>query len=329
MNYAFPISRTELLLSSGFSLLWQCLELSQDSKLAKDNHKSLKAIVNLLRRDSQSMASDFQRMAHALFATSTPSATSPQFPGHEILNFVLDRSSMPAPQSRPQSARRQLQAIASRFSFVKPHQPRPEDARRRASVPRVDPSYVSSRQRTSSQFSLSSTDSLPLFSINSPPTAQTFMDLPSSTVNLDYLALGEDQSPTVPNLPREEDVGSPGPSRVKDLEDMDSLNPDMCGGLYNGVLQNQISQSRLDLDVTALTNPQGWLDQEWPVSALDTPAKAPVPGSLLSTSEGSIKSVGEDFNGCYSHKGSTSSAHTDHFDVGGETFGGTTLQNLD
>lgn len=155
------------------------------------------------------------------------------------------------------------------------------------------------------------------------------MDLPSSTVNLDFLPLGNDQIPVTPILPWEEDVRSPGTGWSENVENMDSFIPDVCDGWYKAVLQNQISQSRLDLDVSALTNPQNWLEKEWPVRALDMPARAHVPASRLSTSEGSIKSIGEDFTVSYGRNGSTSSAHTDHADIVSRTFGGTTVPNPD
>jgi hypothetical protein len=330
MNYAFPMNRTELLLSSGFSLLWQCLDLSHDSKLAKDNQKSLKAITNLLSRHSPNIDAEFRRVTDALVATDMPSASWSQSPRQTIPNCVSDRSSMPAPVLKPRSTRRQLQAIASRFSsLTKPHQPRAEDARRRATVPAVDSSYLSTHHRTSSQLSISSTTSLPVFSISSPPTTRTFTDISSSTVNLDYLPLGEEPLAVHTNPPRKEAFASPGIDWAKSLEDTDSPNPDMCDGLYNGLFQDQISQSRLDLDVNTLTNPLDWLDQEWRVSGTDTAVKGPTRSSVLSASEGSITSIGEEFSGCGSHKGSTSSGQTDYLDVKTKTFGVITVPNPD
>ncbi len=330
MNYTFPLNKTELLVSSGFSLLWQCFELSQESKLARDNQNSLKALTNLLMHDSLSIATEFQEIARALVATEISSPSSTQSPHAMMPNFVSDRSAMPAPESKPRSARRQLQAIASRFSsLTKPHQPRAEDAPRRATVPGVDPSYRNPHHRTSSQLSLSSTRSLPVFSINSPPTTRTFKDLPPSTVNLDYLPLGHNPLPAYPNPPGKEALASPDLDWSQNLEDMDNSTPNMFDGLYNGVFQDQISQSRLELAVTALPNPQDWLDQKWPVSAIDLSAKGPAPKSVLSTSEESITSGGEEFSGCGSHSGSTSSGQVDNLNLGSKTLRGITMPTFD
>jgi hypothetical protein len=330
MNYTFPINKTELLLSSGFSLLWQCFELSQDSKLAKDNHKTLRALITLLMGDTLSIATDFQRVAHALVATNTSSESPSQSPTQVMPTFVSDRNAMPAPDSKPKSARRQLQAIASRFSsLTKPHQPRSEDAPRRATVPTVDPSYLSPNHRSSSQLSLTSTRSLPVFSINSPLTTRTLMDLTPPIVNLDYLPLGEEPLSAYSNPPRKEVVARPGFDWAQSLDNMDSSNSNMYDGLFNGLFQDQISQSRLQLDVTTLNNPQDWLDQEWPVSAIDMSGKGPAPQSVLSASEGSITSGSETFSGCGSHQGSTSSGQVDPLDTGSKSFKGIAMPTFD
>jgi hypothetical protein len=326
MNYTFPINKTEVLLSSGFSLLWQCFELSPESKLAKDNQKSLKALTNLLMGESLSIAAEFERVARALVPIEPLSPSLSQSPLPMVPNFVTDLSSMPAPVSKPKLARRQLQAIASRFSsLTKPHHSRAENAPRRATVQICGPPYPSPHPRTSSQLSLSSTRSLPVFSINSSPTPRMFMDFSASTMNLDYLPLGGDPSPTYPNPPRIEVVTSPDIDWAQNLEGMDISDTKIYDGLYNGFCQDQITQSRLDLDLSSLSNPQDWLDQEWPVRAVDPSAKGPTPQSVLSASGDSITSAGEEFSGCGSNNGSTSSAQADRSDIGSKIFRGITM----
>lgn len=328
MNYAFLVNKTDLLLSSGFALLWQCFELSQDSKLARDNQKSLKALTNLLMQDSLNIALEFQRICRALVITESLSPPSTQSTSITMPNFLSDRSSMPAPNSKPKSARRQLQAIASRFSsLTKPHQARAGDPTRRVTVPRVDPPYLS--RRSSSQLSLSSTRSLPIFSITSPPTTRTFMDLPASTVNLDYLPLGDDLSPAYPSPSRKEAVASPGTDWSRNLGGLDDSKVNPYDGLYNGVFQDQIAQARLDLDVSTLNNPQDWLDQEWPVSAIDLSTKGLAPQSILSASEESITSGGDEFSGCGSYNDSTSCGQVDHLNIGSKTFKCITMPSFD
>ena len=151
------------------------------------------------------------------------------------------------------------------------------------------------------------------------------MDLPSSTVNLDYLPLGEEPMAVHQSSPLKDAFASPDVDWAKNLEDMDSPNANIYDGLYNGTFQDQISQSRLDLDVSALTNPRDWLDQEWQVRAPEVCAKAPVSSCIKSASEGSITSGGEVFSGCDSHKSSTSSGQTELFDLNSKNSGVVTV----
>ena len=161
--------------------------------MAKDTQKSLSTITRPLLRDLPDIAIEFRRIAHALIAAKIGSPYFTQSPPQMIPHFVCDHNLMLTPESKPKSARRQLQAIASRFSSLT--KSRAEEAPRRATVPTVGPSFLRANHRASSQLSLSSTRSLPVFSITSPPTTRSFMDLPPSTVNLDYLPLGEITSP--------------------------------------------------------------------------------------------------------------------------------------
>lgn len=265
MNYTFPVNKTELLLNSGFSLLWQCLELSQDSRLARDSQKSLDIITTLLLRDSPDIAIEFRRITYALVAPKIGSPSFTQSPPQIIPHFVCDHNLMLTPEPKPKSAHRQLQVIASRFSsLTKSHQPRAEEASRRATVPTGGRSFLRPHHRASSQLSLSSTRSLPVFSITSPPTTRTFLDLPPSTVNLDYLPLGDITSPAASYAFQKQVVASSNREWPGNFEGMDSSNSHVYDGMLNGVLQDQISRSRLDLDVSTLTNPHNWLDQSGP-----------------------------------------------------------------
>jgi hypothetical protein len=323
MNYAFPINKTELLLSSGFSLLWQSFELSPDSKLAKDNKKSLIALIQLLIHDSPSTAAEFQRVARAFvtFGSVSPAAClSPPLISPNTV-FDRDRRSMPAPDSKPKSARRHLQAIASRFSsLTKPYQPPSEEVPRRATVPTVGPPYLSQHNRKSSQISLTSARSLPVFSVSSPPPKHPFLDLPPSTVNLDYLPLGEDQSSAYFTQPQKEKVVNPNTDWSQDISVADPSS--VYDGLCNDLFEDEISHYQVGTDVPTLANSQEWLDQEWPMSALDLSSKGPVPQSVLSASEDSITSGGDTFSGCGSNNGSTSSGQIDYSDTGNKTFRG-------
>lgn len=317
MNYSFPIDKTDLLLSCGFSLLWQCLELSPDSKLVIDNQKSLRALANLLTRDSLSVAIEFLRVAHSLVTLDVSSPVGSQSPPRTTLGFASDRISMPAPGLKRKSARRQLQAIASRFSsLTKPHQTRVEDVARKATIPEIGLPCLSSHGRSSSRLNLFSTQSLPVFPVNSPATTRAFIGLSPSAVNLDYLPLGKDRSSAFPTPPWKEVAVSPNVDSTKNMEGTDNSSANTYGGLPNDVYQEQISQRGLELEVNTFADPQERLDEEWCMSAIDSSAKAPAPQSLLSGSEDSITSGGEEFSGYGSNNSSATSSQFNRFNSG-------------
>ena len=146
-------------------------------------------------------------------------------------------------------------------------------------------------------------------------------------VNLDYLSLDESSQPADLN-PRKESLG-PGVDWSQYFEGMDIPSPIMYDGPYNSLLQDQISQSRLDLDVASLSNPPDWLDHEWLVGAIDLPTKAPAAQSVLSASEESITSGGDEFSGCGSINGSSFSGQAEHYDIGSVSFRGIVMPTSD
>ncbi|ERF76908.1 hypothetical protein EPUS_02619 [Endocarpon pusillum Z07020] len=86
------------------------------------------------------------------------------------------------------------------------------------------------------------------------------------------------------------------------------------------IVERRLARSDLPIPsgvvVSTLTNPHDWLDQEWPVGAIDLPTKGLASQSVLSTSQESMTSGGEDFSGCGSNDGSSSPEQTDVLDVG-------------
>lgn len=229
---------------------------------------------------------------------------------------------MSAPDLRPKSAHRQLQSIASRFSsLTKPHHARTEDVARRPTAPTVGAPYPQSRHRASSRVSLSSTHSLPVFSITSPPTTQAFVDQAASAVNLDYLPLGQDSLSVQPPPTLAGVAASPHTAGPQCAEGMENSCSTKYVDLYRG-LQDQILQSGLELDVKALRGHHDWAGSNWPMDAVDLYARSCGPLGILDISKGSPSSGGDEFSGAGSNNGSISSGLVDHTDTGGNTFKG-------
>jgi hypothetical protein len=206
MNYTFPFNRKELLISAGFSILWQSIDLEQDSKLVKDNQKSLSLMIGLLARVNQPTAADFQGIATSFVRLDSRRLVSPNHIPIDTSAAKLLKS-MPAPQVQAstkslKSTRKQLQAIASRFSTFSNKPSRPEEPRR-ATVPQTNAQQhlqsLSPQQRAGSTVSLSSTRSAPVYPMSTPsPTAFNANAQKGSnpnrtpSINLDYFPFADD-----------------------------------------------------------------------------------------------------------------------------------------
>lgn len=303
MNYTFPVNKSELLLSCGFSLLWQCLDLEDDSKLFKDNQKSLNGLLTILLRDSPMAGHEFQRVASTYIKIS--GLERPMVPSSSHMNVSqaarhLNSNAMPAPDPKQKSTRKSIQAIASRFSPSSSKQ-KSEASSRSQSIPVNGPLSISPHPRKLSSNSLSSTRSAPLMPMTSPqprqiqPRPSNFE--PKPTINLDYFNLGD------PNN------SSGCTSRARTPA---KGQPHLTDTVWEQLLTN--------IDLTDST-PQDEVDaafhdwtpapdaDAWSIGELTT--KSAVPQSVMSFSEESLTS-GEDivFSRCASNNGSLGSAST-------------------
>ncbi|KAK4556900.1 DNA-binding transcription factor cat8 [Recurvomyces mirabilis] len=134
MCFAFCLNKDELLVLSGFGLLFQGLDLDPASKILKDNHKTVLRIISVLDKSKAPCAMDFGRVARsflpaapAVVATkptiqpastkrvlSTPKESVPTLSRHNSDSAAVTINPIP---SLPASTRRQLKAIASRFTM--------------------------------------------------------------------------------------------------------------------------------------------------------------------------------------------------------------------
>ncbi|MCJ1391399.1 hypothetical protein MMC18_004263 [Xylographa bjoerkii] len=121
MNFSFCLNKNELLLLAGFGLLFQNLDLNQEGMLIRDNQRLVCSVIQILERDLAPSAAPFKKVACSIitvgrFATSTSTSKTDTIKFEDTSQRVSD-TAMLAPQSNVKSARKQLQAIASRFSF--------------------------------------------------------------------------------------------------------------------------------------------------------------------------------------------------------------------
>lgn len=108
LSYAFCINKSELLVLSGFGLLFETLNVGEDGKLLKDCRRMACAVVKSLERSQSKFAPEFRRAVVTLFSNDSRERLSPTFRHASDDEAQSSTTSFRATQQ-------QLKAIASRF----------------------------------------------------------------------------------------------------------------------------------------------------------------------------------------------------------------------
>ena len=347
MNYTFLFNKSELCLTAGFTLLWQCLDLPSDSKLVKDNQKSLGTLVDVLTCDSVSTSTEFQSIAKSFVSigrrTGSAHAAKQIDTGVNAVR-VPSRAAVADPKKSP---RKQLQAIASRFSSFN-NKFKAEEVPRRATVPRVGLSAsLSPHDRTSSVLSLPShlptqalpTQALPTQALPTqalPTQALPTQALPTcsprkarpmpppANLNLDYLPIGEsDNNSSSTTLPPKAQMNEAAWEQL--LTNIDSGQSNIYSGIYGGVSPGVKNVQQYYEHDAAVTTGNDWAQEAWPVSVIDLPSKGRVPQSVFSFSDESLTSTDDlTFSATPSNNGSNGQENGS----GEETFRGIAIPNV-
>ncbi len=203
MSFSFCLNKNELLLLSGFGLLFQGLDLDRKGKLIQDSQRLMCSVIEVLERSKASGAAEIKKLACAMISVEGgPQIT--QGPANTTARRKSD-GIMAAPKVSLKGAKRHIQAVASRISGAVPRQMKQEDAPiRRATAHTRSTSKIVIYSRSDSQNSVSSAISEPLpqyshtraLSINKSPRQAVAYETP----NLDYLSFNNDQTPS-PNFP--------------------------------------------------------------------------------------------------------------------------------
>ena len=115
LSFSFCLNRDELMVISGFGLLFQGLGLEANSKILKDNGKMLAAVVSVLKKTSAPCAMEFERVANSF--VPRPAVTEPIAPRTKFLPLSRHNSDGQVSSDSASSTRKQLKAIASRFTL--------------------------------------------------------------------------------------------------------------------------------------------------------------------------------------------------------------------
>ena len=201
MNYTFPINKTELLLFSGFSLLWQCLELEDSSNIVKDNQRLLLSLTQTLVKDDQTAGDEFLRIAGHIVPMGNQRLSTPLASSHSSSPAARSNrspGSMAAPSPPKQkSTKKVLQGLVSSIpSFGSTKNKLEEVWPRRATLPpQRSAASIGSHPRSYSSVSLAS--ARPSSAVSRNSTSGRIhqgrnIDF-RSHVNLDYFPIGEEE----------------------------------------------------------------------------------------------------------------------------------------
>ncbi|PIB01549.1 Transcriptional activator protein acu-15 [Cercospora beticola] len=304
LGFSFCLNRDELLVISGFGLLFQGLGLETNSKILKDNSKMLAAVIGVLKKTSAPCATEFERVANSFVpATNSSKSKSPSLSRHNSDGQLSTNSS-----GSQSSTRKQLKAIASRFTSNSPNKnskPVATDSRR-ATVHQINLHPYS--QQTSSMPSLQpQTSYSPTLTSRSEPARSpvNLYSRPQSTAitnapvrpsappqlkpkpnavkkklpNLDYLSFGNEPETTTtpPNVRSTQPVKTePGPTDwEKLLGSLDNGDMNIHDSVYGGApLEALMDTPNLNSASTpALVGgetPIAWSQDLWALCQTDT-----------------------------------------------------------
>jgi hypothetical protein len=170
LSFSFCLNKAELLVLSGFGLLFQGLDLDRNGALMKDIQRLLRTLIEILDRSLPIASIEFRRITSSLSMTGGAPMRSPMLSRHSSeSNLSVVEDSMKA------ATQQQMKAIASRFSSAGPGKFTRQDSlsasvERRATLPVA--TNIGQHLPNQSQSSISS--------IRSEPTVQQHQHHPRS-----------------------------------------------------------------------------------------------------------------------------------------------------
>lgn len=115
MSFSFCLNKNELLISCGFGLLFQGIDLDPKGKLIQDSRRLICSVLRILERNRSPSAGHFKEVAGAILSIERSPKTSSR-PALATESSKISEGGMPAPTTLTKSTRKQFQAIACRFS---------------------------------------------------------------------------------------------------------------------------------------------------------------------------------------------------------------------
>lgn len=301
LSFAFCLNKNELLVGSGFGLLFQNLDLEGGSTMMKENQRLTFIIANMLDKQPSRASVEFRRISTALAMQHVSKVqrevkkivTPPVLSRHNSDGNLSGQETM-------SSTQKHIRAIMSRFSSSSSmKQIRPDE--RRATVPVISHG-IGSESRTS----LSSIRSEPGHARSEPARSPGIQNTnlskqgkqrPASVINastnLDYLPLGSMITSAYPfaaamNTPGKASATTADWERL--LGSLDNGQTNIYDGIYGGPAVEALTDGGLPPPDTNLV----WSPAEWQFHAAGGMGPPTVPQSVLSFSDESLTSTGEE-----------------------------------
>ncbi|KAL8961832.1 MAG: hypothetical protein Q9183_005251 [Haloplaca sp. 2 TL-2023] len=115
MSFSFCLNKNELLLLSGFGLLFQGLDLDRRGKLMQDSERLVCSVIAILERNAAVGSKPFKAIACAMMSVERRPVLLQDVGSAPVLRQAHN-GSMGAPGIKPKEVRKQAQALASRRS---------------------------------------------------------------------------------------------------------------------------------------------------------------------------------------------------------------------
>lgn len=115
MSFSFCLNMNELLLVAGFGLLFQGLDLNRKGKWIQDSQRLVTYAIDVIDRNGGPGTEEFRELASSMI-NGNRDTKAVQSPKTDSRTRRKSDSGIPTSKAGSKSARKQLQAIASRFS---------------------------------------------------------------------------------------------------------------------------------------------------------------------------------------------------------------------
>jgi hypothetical protein len=326
LSFTFCLNRDETLVLAGFGLLYQGLSLDAESKIRKDNNKMIASAIQVLKKTKAPCAAEFERVAVAFIgeqSSSPPPVTAKPKPKIPALSrHNSDGGSTTQTSSLPSSTRKQLKAIAARFttsgSTKTPRLDAPDSGRRAtAHAITLHPSSVLTQSQPSLQPSISrseparspetmysrpaSTAAPPRPSAPPPPLKPKPRSLPLNVPNLDYLSFGNEPENSTTSAKTALPVKTePGPTDwEKLLGSLDNGQTNIFDACYGGPAVDALNTPPMGLHSTIpvstlVDDSIAWNADLWALCPTETNASASSGPTASSGQAASILSFSTD-----------------------------------